>query len=97
VISAGATTTLASSVNRRIPSKRAVADASNTTPSERRLLLRGIEAVTGVVGVLSAGVVTCAVLLESLRRHLRHLDDLRIAFTPRLSTHDVPSAENHNG
>ena len=75
LILAGATVRLASSVSSRIPSSLATTEASMISPSESCLVASGI-AVTAAVDAPSVRLRACAELIESLRRVLRHRDDL---------------------
>jgi hypothetical protein len=81
--SAGAITTLASSVRRRMPKRQARTDASTTPPSERRLLRSGVTLTMtgGDVVNLCAATQLCSssrrdVLSATLTFHAREFHEL---------------------
>ena len=94
---AGATISLASIARRRILSSRATTDASTRSPSESGLPSSGTAIRFVDDDVSGVRSVACAVLLESLRRPLRHRDDLCIALTSRLGPQDIPGSEHQQG
>jgi hypothetical protein len=94
VTSAGTSATFASSVKSRMPSRRAVIDASISVASTRPRLWSGAPAaLASAIARRPAGSTTGAELFEALRRARRDIKDLRISLAARSGAQQVSGRE----
>src|SRR3954451_10316193 len=88
---AGVSSTTASILRIRMPSTRPTTDASTSVPSDSRPVR--LPAAAGPACTVT-GALALAVRLQTLRRPVRELDDLRIALMSGPGTDDVADGED---